>query len=405
MTAPRQDLDAMLGPYAELYRAIQDRMRPGQVLAADSPHQTMTGHFHHGTWTRERLAAHRRILTDLRWANADKPRDGRAILLTAGPPGAGKTSALQLLDQLRQQHAPLAEELTATHPRLADFVIVDPDQFKRALLTDPTTRPELPDRALGLPGGHRLAPAEMANLVHAESRHLANQFALWAREHGHNLLYDTTLRTLNGHHALLADLATRGYHHRTLLSVETPLHTALTGNATRWRDGRHAFDTGTNPYGGRMAPEHYIRALYPNGPAERSTSRTNARRLAADGAITGTIEIDRGNTGNTGDAEPRPGTSTHRLADTTVHITTGGSAHTTNPEVRPQRPVTLDVAQRLRQARQLAITTGNGSGELDPTTDSPTPTSIPAGGHTRQPEVCNNPDGATLHRNSGTDAT
>lgn len=85
-----------------------------------------------------------------------------------------------------------------------------------------------------------------------------------------------------------------------------------------------------------------------------------------EGAVTGTIEIERG---NTGDAEPRPGTSTHRLADTTVHIT------------------------------------GNGSRELDPTADSPTPTSILAGIHNRQSEACNDPDGATLDHNSGTDVT
>lgn len=373
MTTPGRGLDGVLGQYADLYRVIQERMGHGGDLGADSPHQTMNRYFRNGTWSPDRIALHQQILSNARDRNANKPRDGHAVLLTAGAPGAGKSSALRLLDDLHGKPSPLGRDLASAHPiPLADFVTIDPDEFKRGLLLEPDTRPRLPEAALHLTGGHTLAPAEMATLVHAESRHLANQFALWASENGYNLLYDSSLRTLNRTHDLLLRLQSRGYQHRILISVEVPPHDALVGNATRWKDGRHAFDVGTDPYGGRMAPEHYIRDLYPHGPTGDSTSRINARKLATDGVITHTIELDR-RRGREPHAEAD--VPAHRIADTTIHIRTHArDTHSPRANTAGQS-VTIDTADRLRDARQRAADTEHASRSLELTSN---PTALPS---------------------------
>ncbi|MFF9015951.1 hypothetical protein ACF09C_23670 [Streptomyces sp. NPDC014870] len=81
-----------------------------------------------------------------------------------------------------------------------------------------------------------------------------------------------------------------------VLSVEVPEQLCLEQNADRWLTGRKEFDAGDDWYGGRMAPEGFIKSLYEASSTGRgySVGRENAEKLAAQGLATGLITTDRG---------------------------------------------------------------------------------------------------------------
>lgn len=287
-------MDVLRGEYRALYRHLQDRFTVGDL--ATGPADTY-GRFHQGgAWTVERLRLHRTILEEAKAACEGLPRGGQAVLLTSGPPGAGKGTSLGFLRARQGDGTDLGQALAQVHGvDPTQYVVLDPDWFKEAIIRHGGA-PTLPPEAYRLPGGRRLAPAELAPLVHRESAYLRDAFERWARKEGLNLLYDGVMKSFDKTRALLGDLAQEGYVRRVVLSVEVPLQTSLEQNALRWQQGRVAFDAGRDSYGGRMAPEPLIRALYPQQSPEASFSvaRSNAERLYAEGVLTGLIELDRG---------------------------------------------------------------------------------------------------------------
>lgn len=286
-------MDVLREEYRALYRHLQDRFTTGDL--STGPADTYGQHHQGGAWTVERLRLHRTILDEAKAACSGLPRGGQAVLLTSGPPGAGKGTSLSLLRTRQGDGTELGQALTQAHGvDPAEYVILDPDQFKEALIRHGGA-PTLPPHAYDLPGGRRLAPAELAPLVHRESAFLQDTFEAWTREQGFNLLYDGVMKNYDKTHALLSDLAQEGYGKRVVLSVEVPMQTSLEQNALRWQGGRTEFDAGRDPYGGRMAPEPLIHALFPrDSAASFSVARSNAERLYAEGTLTGLIELDRG---------------------------------------------------------------------------------------------------------------
>ncbi|MEU8777777.1 zeta toxin family protein [Streptomyces sp. NPDC048606] len=284
--------------YQDLYRVLQNRMRTGGDLAPDSPHATVRLHNDGIGWTRERQQLHRAVLDDFKAKYGDRPRGGRAVLLTAGAPGAGKGSAQSNLETWQGQDSELGRSLAAAHGvNLDHYVPLDPDEFKVAIFKHgglPRLGPEL----TALPHGRELAPSEMASLIHEESSRLQDTFERWARREGYNLLYDATLKNLDKNAVLLDQLGKGGYEQRVILSVEVPLEQCLAQNAERWQRGRVNYEAGRDPdhYGGRMAPEAMIKGLYAQGDAARgySIGRENAEKLAERGLATGLITTDRG---------------------------------------------------------------------------------------------------------------
>ncbi|MFQ6199151.1 zeta toxin family protein [Streptomyces sp. NPDC000405] len=286
-------VDVLREDYRELYRHLQERMSTGDLSAG--PADTFAQHRQSGVWTLDRSRLHRSIMDEAKAATAGLPRDGKAVLLTSGPPGAGKGTSLGLLSDRQGDQTDLGRALADAHGvDPSAYVKLDPDQFKEAIIRHGGA-PVLTAQARELPGGRQLAPSELAALVHRESAHLQDAFELWAREQGFNLIYDGTMKNLPKTEALLGDLAREGYGQRVVLSVEVPMATSLEQNAHRWQIGRIEFDAGKDAYGGRMAPEPLIRALYPEGAKSAySVARANAEALHAKGHLTGLIELDRG---------------------------------------------------------------------------------------------------------------
>lgn len=79
------------GEYAELYATLQERMKRGGDLSP-GPTDTATRFRHARRWETERRAMHTKIVEAFKAGQAGRPRGGRAVLMTAGAPGAGKGS-------------------------------------------------------------------------------------------------------------------------------------------------------------------------------------------------------------------------------------------------------------------------------------------------------------------------
>lgn len=286
-------MDVLHEEYRVLYDHLQQRFATGDL--APGAGDTYSRHYQGDRWSPDRMQMHGAIMEELRASCAGLPRDGHAVLLTAGPPGAGKGGAREFLTTRQGDSTDLGQALAEAHGvDTSRYVVLDPDEVKKVIVRHGGA-PELSSQAMELPGGRQLAPAEYASLIHRESAYLQDQFALWAKRQGYNLLFDSSMKNLPKTQDLLADLARSGYGQRIVLSVEVPMATSLEQNALRWQKGRRTYEKGDDSYGGRMVPESMIHALYPQGTEAASVSRTNAETLHAQGHLTGLIEFDRGN--------------------------------------------------------------------------------------------------------------
>ncbi|MGW2020018.1 zeta toxin family protein [Streptomyces sp. NPDC001927] len=332
----------MTGEYAQLYKELQQRMGAGGDLTMAGEYDTTNRHMEAGAWTRQRKGLHVALMERFKEQCRDKPRDGHAVLFTGGAPGSGKGRAQRNVAQWERQDSELGDELRRVHGvDLDDYVVLDPDEFKVALF-ELGGAPELPASLDRLSDGRPLAPSEKASLVHRESGHVQNLIEKWARAEGYNLLYDQSLRAFDWTATLLNDLQQEGYDKRVVLSVEVPEQLCLEQNADRWLTGRKEFDAGNDWYGGRMAPEGFIRSLYADTSTGRgySIGRENAEKLAERGLATGLITTDRGDFGVKPAAPPVPGAApaqAFQQGDTTVRVNPG-AAFMPGVTLTPTRP-------------------------------------------------------------------
>ncbi|MFE9387078.1 zeta toxin family protein [Streptomyces sp. NPDC007025] len=338
-------MDVLREEYRDLYRHLQERFTTGDLSTGEA--DTYGQHHQGGLWTIERLRLHQEILEEAKAACSNLPRDGQAVLLTSGPPGAGKGTSLGLLRTRQGDGTELGDALNQAHGvDPSEYLVLDPDQFKEAIIRHGGA-PKLPPSAYALPGGRQLAPAELAPLVHRESSFLQDTFESWARGEGFNLIYDGVMKNLDRTRTLLGDLAEEGYGRRVVLSVEVPMRTSLEQNALRWQAGRVEFDAGRDPYGGRMAPEPLIRALYPtDAGASYSVARANAEQLHAEGALTGLIELDRGTWEDTPAPGPHALTPQFQTQEAGMRISTAAArSKSVTVKRRPSRPSGTDTPQ------------------------------------------------------------
>ncbi|MGW6568749.1 zeta toxin family protein [Streptomyces sp. NPDC054975] len=323
------------GEYEPTYRELQHRMGVGGDLAIGGEFDTKNRFSTRGMWTPERARMHDALVERFKEQCRGKPRDGHAVLFTGGAPGSGKGRARRSLGHWGAQDSALGEELRRVHGvDLNDYVVLDPDDFK-VMLFEHGGAPELPATLDHLSDGRALSPSEKASLVHQESGHVHNLIEAWARDEGYNLVYDQSLRAYGWTADRLATLQQEGYDKRVVLSVEVPEQQCLDQNAERWERGRRDFDAGKDWYGGRMAPEGFIRSLYEASSTGRgySVGRENAEKLADQGLATGLITTDRGDFGPTPPPAPAPGpapsvavpapTRAFQQGDTTVRVRPG----------------------------------------------------------------------------------
>ncbi len=265
MTSP---LDA----HAAHREAIRELSRPGGPLEPASAYASVrqrewfpTGDLDVPAPARRRLWS--RLKDEVKAEKPDARAERRAIVL-AGPPGAGKSTALA--DQIRGE---------------ADgWLTIDADDFKTRLLRQAVADgsydrllkpPEVQDRESA---GEPFFPLELASLVHEESSRLADDLRQEAMEAGTNIVIDTVLSKPDKAVQLGRELAAAGYEVQ-VLDVEVPFEVSAARIALRWEKSyAEALEAGDG-LGGRWVPSVYARDVF--DPATgRTRSQVAAERLA-----------------------------------------------------------------------------------------------------------------------------
>ncbi|GHG64207.1 zeta toxin family protein [Streptomyces griseocarneus] len=171
--------------------------------------------------TQERRALHDRILND--WKNqVPNPGKDKIAIMTAGPPGAGKTSARESVQ----------ERLSPEGWR-----VIDPDEFKdnllRQALDDGTFQDLVPESVRE--SGERFYPRELAPLVHDESVRLAEQAQAQAIAAGENVVIDGTLAGRDKPDRIAQSLTEAGYTIH-VVDVETTADVSRERVMGRWQE-------------------------------------------------------------------------------------------------------------------------------------------------------------------------
>jgi adenylate kinase family enzyme len=184
-------------------------------------------------------------------------------VVTAGPPGAGKTTAI------------------AARADLAGFRHIDADAFKDALLIESRDSGRL-DRWMSreLSDGRPVSVRELSAFVHAESTAVANRMRQRILQHQENVVILGTLSSTEHLEALLGDLDEHGYEALIVLRAEVPAVTAVRRSTDRWWRDRCELRSGL---GGRFVPSAVIQELYDDASAtSRCAANAEAFRRRAE---------------------------------------------------------------------------------------------------------------------------
>lgn len=187
------------------------------------------------------------------------------MVVSAGPPGAGKSGALGSLD-------------------LRGYRLVDPDEAK-AIIIRHALDAGLLEYRLGfqLPDADSVHPLELAPHLHSQSTRLTDLVRQICLDAGENIVVDGTLAWHRLPEVYISELYRAGYENLDVVSIELPMKIASARVRERWWAGReHArwqADSLHGLLGGRFVPEAGITRCYP-GPDAESVCSANARILA-----------------------------------------------------------------------------------------------------------------------------
>jgi hypothetical protein len=190
----------------------------------------------------------------------DAPTDGRAAIITAGVPGAGKSRALNAI--------------------AAGYRRIDPDGIKDILLAE-MEKAGLLDVRHGhvLADGNSVRPGELARWVHTASTDAADRVREASLLIGENFVIEGTLSWYRLPTSQVDELAMGGYERLTVLDIEVPLTVAIEQSKHRWWQGRHSGHTTFGvQLGGRYISEAMLDEFY-SGPRTASKCAVNARKL------------------------------------------------------------------------------------------------------------------------------
>ncbi|GAA4741410.1 zeta toxin family protein [Gordonia alkaliphila] len=166
-------------------------------------------------------------------------RDRRAVV-TAGPPGAGKST------RLRESARP-------------DFRDIDPDEVKDSLLLQAMADGIYQDLFdLVLADDRPVAPRELAALVHRESTIVADELQRQCLSNGENVVIHGTLGWSGIAAQLMGRLVEADYAHLEIVDVQVDLSECRSRALRRWWERRG----GPDVLGGRFTPEAAIAELY-----------------------------------------------------------------------------------------------------------------------------------------------
>ncbi|MCJ1705497.1 zeta toxin family protein [Rathayibacter sp. VKM Ac-2926] len=218
----------------------------------------------------ERKALHDRLVSAHRREFPEARAERKAIVL-AGPPGAGKSTAL-------------TDILGADS---GDWITVDPDAFTCALLSEAMKDGSYhrsivpPEVRAAEAAGERFFPLELASLVHEESTQLAIRVRNDAVREGLNVVIDTVLSSPEKAVELGQRLGSVGYSVE-VIDVEVPFELSESRIADRWQQSYERALAGGDQLGGRWVPSEYARSVYA-GPDGRSLPEVAAEQLAHTG--------------------------------------------------------------------------------------------------------------------------
>jgi len=189
-------------------------------------------------------------------------REGRAALLTAGVPGAGKSRAVERLGVVDEGWRRL-----------------DADVVKDYLIED-LVAGDRHDDLLGevLADGYPIMPAELATLVHEESVMFLDQLRIHCLSRGENVVIEGTLSWPPAGERLLGELVRRGYREVSIVDVEVAAGVAHEQALNRWWRGRQDRIAG-HGLGGRFVPAEAIDRAFPDPVDRYSVCAANARAL------------------------------------------------------------------------------------------------------------------------------
>lgn len=239
---------------------------PGHPLHANSERRTDV--LYAGDSSRASL--HRDIIAKY-LSRGSARQNGRSAIITAGPPGAGKSTALH--DQI----------VDLDNYRILDADIVKEYLIEQALVDG------LYDDLLGreLADGHRLAPGELAALVHDESVRLIERIREICVLRRESIVVEATLQWDRHGPEIFSQLAVADYTSVRILGVEAERDLVHAQALDRWWIQRTQWAVGGHPLGGRFVPPGVIDKCYP--PTGRSHCAQHAVDLF-DRARAGEIE-------------------------------------------------------------------------------------------------------------------
>lgn len=195
-------------------------------------------------------------------------RNGSCVVVTAGPPGAGKSSLL-----------PVAV------PDLSTRLLIDPDVAKVYLATWCVRHGHYADLlASTLPDGRLVTPLELAPLLQTLSTEACNTVRRIALAAQMDVVVSSTMASSAFGERLLLSLAKADYDRLQIVSIEVDRATAHQRVIDRWWEGRNQ-DPAT---GGRLVLPETVDAAY--GPDDStSLCRLNARTLVSTIRSGGTV--------------------------------------------------------------------------------------------------------------------
>lgn len=263
---------------SRLAAALETLTIPGGLLHVNSPHASVNdARFFHApnTPTSVRRRLHRELLEEYESDLAIAATQGRAVIITGGAPGAGKSS---IVNSLRLE---------------GHWRTIDPDGIKDLLLATCVPRGDFvgTQGLLSLPDGATIQPRELSGLVHQESTYLSARLRKTCLGRGENIIIQGTLSWRGMPAVLISELLNHGYQEVRIVDVETTKTTAVQRAQDRWWSQRIACLEGRNALGGRYVPRQLIEEMY---QSRRWTfCEENARRLfdlAEDSGI-GRVEL------------------------------------------------------------------------------------------------------------------
>lgn len=238
-----------------MFAALEDLYRPEGGLHA-APRE-LAEHFD------DAMIAH--LVREYLDLQGEVVAEGKAVVVSAGPPGAGKSGALGSLD-------------------LRGYRVIDPDAAKDILVRHALDAGLLDYRlGFGLPDGDSVHPLELAPHIHSQSTRLTDLVRQICLDAGENIVIDGTLAWHRLPEVYIGELYRAGYENLDVVSIELPLEVASARVRGRWWVGREQArwraDSLHGLLGGRFVPEEGIARCYPAPDAE-SVCSANARVLA-----------------------------------------------------------------------------------------------------------------------------